>query len=201
MSFPGAHTALETEPGRRALLQSIVEMTRAIYAARACSIMRHDSQTRELVFEAVAGEGADALVGQRLPERTGLAGWSLASEEPIAVADVGRDPRFARDVAERTGYVPTAIVIYPLLAGEHSLGVLNVLDQGTGERVGLADMNLLGRIATHAAQLLWLVQVARAQEREEGSLSEFERALIAAPPARRAAALELITALGELLQG
>jgi GAF domain-containing protein len=201
MSFPDAVTALETEAGRRALLQSVVEMTHAIYASRACSIMGHDTNTRELVFEAVAGEGADTLVGQRFPERTGLAGWSLAAEEPIAVADVGRDPRFARDVAERTGYVPTSLTVYPLLAGERSLGVLNVLDQGTGERVGLADMNVLGRIATHAAQILWLVQTARAEQREEGSLAEFERALSAADPARREAALSAMASVRALLQG
>jgi GAF domain-containing protein len=201
MSMNSESGPLSTEEGRRALLQSIVEMTRGVFAARACSIMGHDSAARELVFEAVAGEGADTLVGQRIPDRTGLAGWSLASEEPIAVADVVHDPRFARDVAERTGYVPTAITVYPLLAGERSLGVLNVLDQGTGERVGLAEMNVLGIIAAHAASVLWLVQGARSQEGGGGSLAELEQALGAASPARRDAALGVIAALEELLSG
>ena len=80
----------------QALLQGIVELARAVFAAKACSIMSHDPAARELVFEAVAGEGAGTLVGRRIPATTGLAGWSLASEEPIAISDVGSDPRFAR---------------------------------------------------------------------------------------------------------
>jgi GAF domain-containing protein len=191
---------IATEPGRRQLLQSIVEMTRAMFAARACSIMRHDESTRELVFEAVAGEGAGTLVGQRIPARTGLAGWSLTSEEPIAVADVGRDPRFARDVAKETGYVPKAITVYPLLTEERSLGVLNVLDQQSGQRVGLADMNVLAQIAAHAASVLWLVQAARDAEASQGPLVGLEQALGSAPAARRDPALALLAALRQLLE-
>jgi GAF domain-containing protein len=149
----------------------------------------------------VAGEGAGTLVGRRIPSRTGLAGWSLASEEPIAVADVQRDPRFARDVAEGTGYVPTAITVYPLLAQERSLGVLSVLDQGTGGRVGLADMNVLAQIAAHAASVLWLVQSARAAQAPDAApLAALNERLAAAAPERRAAAEAVLAALERLLQ-
>lgn len=194
---------LATEEGRRQLMQSIVEMTKAVFAATACSIMRHDEAARELVFEAVAGEGADALVGQRIPSNTGLAGWSLASEEPIAVADVSRDPRFARDVAESTGYVPTRITVYPLLSGERTLGVLNVLDQGASEHVGLADMDVLARIATHAAAVLTLVETARAEEAAVGeptAVARVERELRAASGPRRDAAEAVLAALEALLR-
>jgi GAF domain-containing protein len=191
---------LASEAGRQALLQSIVEVTRAVFSARASSIMRHDAETRQLVFEAVAGEGSGRLVGRRIPARTGLAGWALAAEEPIAVADVGRDPRFAREVAEDTGYVPRAITVYPLLAGERSLGVLNVLDQGTGARVGLADMNVLAQIATHAASVLWLIEAARAADAQGATpLAALGERLAAAAPERRAAAEAVLAALERLL--
>jgi GAF domain-containing protein len=193
-------TALADENARRSLLQSIVEMTRAVFAARACSIMRHDEASRELVFEAVAGEGADTLVGRRIPAGTGLAGWSLASEEPIAIADVRQDPRFARDVAESTGYVPTRLTVYPLLADERSLGVLNVLDQGGGKMVGLADMNVLGRIAAHAAAVLAVVEAARQAPQAGGALAGLERALASAEPSRREAGLNALAALERLLR-
>ncbi|MGB9182976.1 MAG: GAF domain-containing protein [Solirubrobacteraceae bacterium] len=194
--------ALADEAGRAELLRAIVETTRSVFAAQACSIMRHDGATNELVFEAVAGRGAGRLVGERIPAGTGLAGWSLASEEPIAIADVSRDPRFARDVAEGTGYVPTSIIVYPLLSGERSLGVLNVLDQSTGAQVGIADMDVLARIAAHAAIVLALVQDARDLERASGTgapAARLERALAGADPARREAALEVMAALERLL--
>jgi GAF domain-containing protein len=193
---------LTTEGQRHALLQALVEMTRSVFAAKACSIMSHDEPARELVFEAVAGEGAGTLVGQRIPANTGVAGWALASEEPLAIADVKQDPRFARDVAESTGFVPTNLAVYPLLHGERSLGVLSVLDQGISEKVGLADMNVLARIANHAATLLALVLAARRAEAAgtgTGALAGVERALAAAPAAQRDAALALLGALQLLL--
>ena len=193
---------LADENGRRALLQGIVELARAVFAAKACSIMSHDPAARELVFEAVAGEGAGTLVGRRIPATTGLAGWSLASEEPIAISDVGSDPRFAREVAEQTGFVPTRMSVHPLLYGERSLGVLSVLDQGAGQPVGLADMNVLARIATHAGAVLAIVQAAREAESvavDGGELAGIERVLASAPAARREAALALLTALERLL--
>ena len=50
----------------RALLQSIVEVARAIFAAQAASIMLYDVDAHELVFEAAAGQGQEPLVGQRV---------------------------------------------------------------------------------------------------------------------------------------
>ncbi len=200
---PPASALLAGEAERHALLQAIVELTRAVFAARACSLMSHDPSTRELVFEAIAGEGA-ILVGRRIPATTGLAGWSLASEEPIAVMDTKSDPRFAREVAEETGYVPTRLSVHPLLHDERSLGVLSVLDQGTGSQVGLADMSVLGQIATHAAAVLALVLRARELEATgagRGALSRLERALAAAPPGQRAAALAALAGIEDLLLG
>ncbi len=193
---------LATEAERQSLLQALVDMTRSVFAAKACSIMSHDAAARELVFEAVAGEGAGTLVGQRIPANTGVAGWALASEEPIAIADVRKDPRFARDVAESTGYVPTKLSVYPLLHGERSLGVLSVLDQGISEQVGLADMNVLALIATHSAALLALVEAARRAEAAgagTGALAGVERALAAAPAPQRESAVVLLSALEQLL--
>jgi GAF domain-containing protein len=195
--------SLGTEAGRRELLRTIVEMTRAVFAAKACSLLSHDPSTRELVFEAVAGEGVDTLLGQRIPATTGLAGWSLASEEPIAVEDVRRDPRWARDFAEETGYVPMKMSVHPLLYDERSLGVMEVLDQGASQLVGIADMNVLGLLATHAAAVLALVQEARRGAADVGgadALSGLRQALAAASPSERDAALAMITDLERLLR-
>ena len=72
-------------------------------AAKASSIFLFDEETDELVFAAVAGEDEQHLVGRRMPSSTGIAGWVLSSRTPLVIDDVQNDPRFARDVAERTG--------------------------------------------------------------------------------------------------
>ncbi len=72
----------------RSLLQSIVEVARSVFSAAAASVFLLDDETDELVFEAVAGEGEDDLVGTRFPSDTGLAGWVVMSGQPLLVDDV-----------------------------------------------------------------------------------------------------------------
>jgi GAF domain-containing protein len=150
---------LGAEEQHRALLQSVVEVARAIFAARASSVLLLDEDADQLVFEAVAGEGSDSLVGQRIPASTGIAGWVLVTRQPLVLDDVGSDPRFARDVAESTGYVPRGLMSVPLLHEERALGVLNVLDRAS--QFTLEEMELLGLFANQAAISLDLLQRAR----------------------------------------
>jgi GAF domain-containing protein len=145
-----------------ALLESIVNVARAIFAAQAASVMLHDPQARELVFAAVAGEGSDHLVGTRIPDSAGIAGWVLTARQPLVLEDVAADPRFARDVAESTGYVPDGLMACPLLLADRALGVLSVLDRPERPSFSLPEMDLLGHFAHQAALALDLAQSARA---------------------------------------
>jgi GAF domain-containing protein len=176
---------LAADRGSRPLLQSIVEVARAIFGAQASSIMLHDAATRELVFEAVAGAGEDSLIGRRLPESTGLAGWVLVSREPLVVEDVTRDPRFAGDVAATTGYQPKGIMAAPLLHEDRVLGVLSVLDRPQRAQFSLIELDLLGLFANQAAIALDLVQTTR---RAQAALEGADEATAAL--ARVAAALD-----------
>jgi GAF domain-containing protein len=145
----------------RELLQSIVDVARSIFAAAAASVFLFDEEADELVFEAVSGRGEGTLVGARFPSSTGIAGFALVTRQPLVVDDLDSDPRFARDRAEATGYVPKSIVASPLLHDERALGVLSVLDRDPGRPFGLADLELLSRFSTQAAIGLDLLLRAR----------------------------------------
>jgi GAF domain-containing protein len=145
--------ALASEEAHRALLQSIVDVSRAIFGAKASS--------DELVFEAVSGEGEEELVGMRLPSSTGIAGWVLVTRQPLMVDDLQQDPRFARQAAEATGYVPHGLMAVPLLIEERAIGVLEVLDRPNETPFSLAETDLLTLFAHQAAIGLDLLQKAR----------------------------------------
>jgi GAF domain-containing protein len=198
---------LGADESYRALLQSIVEVARAIFGARASSVFLHDTETDELVFEAVAGEGSDELVGRRIPSSTGIAGWVLVTRQPLVLEDVSKDPRFARDAAESTGYVPKALMSVPLLHEERALGVLQVLDRPMRAGFTLQEMDLLGLFGNQAAIALDLLQRARQAQAvlaEDGGeamavarvVSHLEK-LDGRP---REAGLRLLTALDEVLR-
>ena len=213
MSCPGdlpdafAAGAAGSEADYAALLQSIVEVARAIFGARASSIFVLDEEADELVFAAVAGEGSRSLVGTRIPSATGVAGWVLVTRQPLVLEDVGADPRFAREAAESTGYVPHGLMAVPLLHEERALGVLEVLDRPQQGAFSLAETDLLGLFAGQAAIALDLLLRARrvrdAIETSGGDLAPVARlaeAVDALEGPARDAGLQLLASLADLLQ-
>lgn len=194
-----------SEESFRALLGAIVEVARSLFGAKASSILLLDEATDELVFEAVVGEGEEHLLGMRFPAGKGIAGWVLATRTPLVIEDVRTDPRFAADVAEDTGYVPSGLMAAPLLHGERALGVLEVLDRPEASLFSLHEMELLGLFANQAAIAVDLLLRARRAERVlegEDDLSLVARlaaAVDALEEERRAAGLRLLRELAATL--
>jgi GAF domain-containing protein len=195
---------LGADDAYRALLQATVEVARAIFRAKASSVFLLDEETDELVFEAVAGEGAGALLGKRFPSSTGVAGWVLVTRQPLVVDDLTKDTRFSREAAESTGYVPRGLMAVPLLAEEKALGVLEVLDRPQTEPFSLREMDLLGLFANQAAialELLRRARRARAALDGESELARFAARLEQAPEETQQAGRELLRSLDRLLAG
>ncbi|MEU5594962.1 GAF domain-containing protein [Streptomyces sp. NPDC020298] len=138
----------------RALLQSVVDVARAIFGAAASSVFLLDDAAGELVFQAVSGEGEDLLVGTRFPAHRGIAGWVASSGQAMIADDLANTRTFARDLAESTGYVPDALMAAPLLSDQRVLGVLEVLDPTPRSRADLGDLDLLSLFAGQAALAL-----------------------------------------------
>jgi GAF domain-containing protein len=198
--------ALGGEDAHRELLQSIAEAARSLFGAKAASITLLDEDADELVFEAVAGEGSADLVGTRFPATRGIAGWVVTAGQPLVLDDVSKDPRFSRETAESTGYVPNALMAVPLLREDRSLGALSVLDRDDEGSFGLEQMALLELFADQAAIALDIVQRARAAHRTlEGSgdlaaVARLAAAIDALEGERRAAGLRALDALAAALE-
>jgi GAF domain-containing protein len=199
---------LASEEANRRLLQATVEVARAIFSARASSVFLYDETTDELVFEAVAGEGSETLIGQRIPSSTGIAGWVLVTRQPLVLEDVTQDPRWGgREIAERSGYVPKGLMAVPLLHEEDAVGVLNVLDRPQEARFSLEEMELLGLFANQAAIALDLLRHARRAKAvlEDGDadatvIARLATRLDALEGPKRQAGVELLRALEALFK-
>lgn len=195
-----------SEESFRGLLAAIVEVARSIFGAKASSILLLDEETEELVFEAVVGEGEDTLLGTRFPAGKGIAGWVLATQTPLVIEDVQQDPRFAKDVAEDTGYVPSGLMAAPLMHEERALGVLSVLDRPEQSLFSLQEMELLGLFANQASIAVDLLLKARKAntvlEQREGDLEVVARlaaAVDALEDEKRASGIKLLSDLAGTL--
>jgi GAF domain-containing protein len=182
------------------LLDSTVQLARAVFGARAASILLHDEPAGELWFAAVAGEGSQVVSGWRIPAPSGIAGWVLGSRQPIVVEDVASDPRYAQEVATMSGYQPKGLMAAPLLAEERVLGVLEVLDRPQRAQFSLIELDLLGLLADQAAIALSLEEDLEHQRGPmPAPISRLWDALERLDPEKKERAEQMLDALAHLL--
>jgi GAF domain-containing protein len=136
------------------LLRSLTDTARRLFGAAACSLAILSDDEMELVYTTAAGAGADDVTGMRIPSNQGIAGWVVQSGQPIAISDLGNDPRFNRQVAEQTGYIPQSIVAVPVVSPQRTLGVLSLLDRDAARPDASQDMTMLSLFADQAALAL-----------------------------------------------
>jgi signal transduction protein with GAF and PtsI domain len=149
---------------REDLIPSVAAV-RDLFGAAACSCALTDEQGEELTFVAADGAGAAEILGVRLPVRRGIAGWAAVSGQPLAVRDVGKDPRFAREVAESTSHLPEVVLVAPFFDRHGEvLGVLELLDPGV-DVSGDWPLAVLGTLATQLAQIVQAVEPAAGGDR------------------------------------
>ena len=171
--------------GADELLRSLTETARRLFGAAACSLALLTEDESELVYTVAAGQGADDVTGMRIPASRGIAGWVVQSGQPIAISDVAADPRFSREQAEQTGYIPQAILAVPVETPARLLGVISLLDRDPRRPGAEQDMALLSLFADQAA--LALASVERFSLMGRVLLDALARAAASTDPARAAA--------------
>jgi GAF domain-containing protein len=143
------------------LLQSIVDATVRLFDAEAASIALFEHDPDRLEFRVAAGPQGAGAVGMSVAPTQGIAGYVYSTGEALALSDVASDPRFNREAAKRTGYVPRSIAAVPLADGDRVIGVLQVLDKRGSPTFSLRDMELLAVFAGQAATALAATRLQR----------------------------------------
>lgn len=156
------------------LLQSIVDATARLFDAEAASIALFEPDPDRLEFRVAAGEKGAGAIGLTVPTTQGVVGYVYSTGQALALSDVAGDPRFNRDAAEQTGYVPRSIAAAPLLDEHGVLGVVQVLDKHSSPTFSLRDMELLG---VFAAQATVAIAAARVQRDTARLLGEVMRGI------------------------
>lgn len=137
------------------LLNSIVRAAARAIPCPEGALLLVDRDRGVLTFEVVTGQTAAAVEDIDVPLGHGIAGLVAVSGQALAIANAQEDPRHARDIAERSGYLPTTILAVPVTnAGGTPVGVLELLDRQGQPTFSLADMELLGIFAEQVALVL-----------------------------------------------
>ncbi len=138
-------------PGYQDLLVWIVNTAREVTGAEAASIAVLNQREETLRFVAASGTAGDQVVGIEMDAGRGIAGWALASGQSITISDAPSDPRFAADVAAKTGYTPRSVFAIPLESDAGTMGVMEILDAEEGRDHAENESRVVTTLAYQAA--------------------------------------------------
>jgi signal transduction protein with GAF and PtsI domain len=147
-------------PALDRLLRSIVHATVELFDAEAASIALLAADGR-LRFRVAAGPQGQGVIGLSVAVGEGIAGYVQQTGQPLALSDVSSDPRFGRETAARTGYMPRSVLAVPLELGDQVIGVLEVLDKRGDAGFDLTDLSRAAIFARQAAVAIDVVRVDR----------------------------------------
>ncbi len=148
-------------PSGEAILRSVVDAAAVLIRAEAASIALFDPQAGKLVFRVAAGEHGQGVIGLSVEPGEGVVGYVYSSGQPLAIGETTVDPRFRRDAAERTGYVPRSLLAVPLADEAGTIGVLEVLDRRDGAPFDLGDLEAAAVFARQATVALRATRLER----------------------------------------
>ena len=103
--------------------------------AEASSIFLLENHDSELVCRGCAGP-VD-ITGLRLPASAGIVGAAVKNKSVMMIRDVSKDPNFAHNVDNDTGFVTRSILCAPLIVQDKCIGALELINKKTGN--GLFD--------------------------------------------------------------
>ncbi len=136
------------------LVPLVIAKSRAALDAEGAAVLLLDPDGRELYFPYVADEDPDVAArvrGLRFPADQGLAGTVLREGRALRVDDAPSDPRFYRDIDQKTGLHTRALLTAPLVVQSGTIGVLEVVNRRGGGTFDDADLAFLEALAASVA--------------------------------------------------
>jgi putative nucleotidyltransferase with HDIG domain len=128
-----------------------IEVNKAINA-EAQSIWLVDEEAGVIKCRYARGASAEALMGLSVPlDAPSIVGTSVAKHESIIIKDAQNDPRRARSVDEKTGFVTRSLMTVPLVLEDRSIGAIQAVNKRDGQLFNKDDLDLFRSIADSAA--------------------------------------------------
>ncbi|MDE3091866.1 MAG: GAF domain-containing protein, partial [Chloroflexota bacterium] len=164
------------------LLALILSSAVDVMKADAGSLLLHDPETNELVFEVVMGGSGKALRNKRIRFDQGLAGWVFTQRKPTIVNDVDSDERHLDQLDASLRFHTFSLIAAPLIHKTTPIGVIEIINKKSGERFNADDQELL---VAFAAQSAVVIENARLYQQV---VAERDRILAVEEQVRRALA-------------
>lgn len=132
---------------RRRAMESAIRLMKA----EAGSLLLLDEQKDQLFFEVALGHREQDIKKIPLPIGEGIAGWVAQSGKPLIVNSAQKDPRFFKEVDERTDFHTRNLICVPIKIKEKIIGVLEAINRKGKGGFNRGDLPLLTSLADQVA--------------------------------------------------
>lgn len=134
-------SVLNSSLDQKDIRKRAIDAAMQLMDAEAASLLLLDEKTGELYFEVALGEKGEEIREIRLKPGQGIAGHVAQTGEAVIVNDVQQDPRFARQVDHKSGFVTRNMVCVPVKARDKTLGVLQAINKRDRSDFQQRDLN------------------------------------------------------------
>jgi phosphoserine phosphatase RsbU/P len=114
------------------LMALVMEKTKGVMGAEACSILIYDKENNKLTFDlALSGEEAVSDILRKrvtLDMGQGVAGWVAEHRAPLLIKDANTDSRFYQEADRLTGFTTRSLMAVPLVGRSGLIGVAEILN-------------------------------------------------------------------------
>lgn len=155
---------------RDTLLGSIMEESKEVASAEACSLMLYDDAAEELYFHLVLGDKTEQQVLKqqvRLKLNQGIAGIAAAERKSVNVEDAAHDSRVYRTADQLTQFETRSLLAVPLLDHETLIGVLEVVNKIGGGPFTALDQRVMEMFTSSVATVLTSARLIEENMRSE----------------------------------
>jgi len=133
------------------LLRLTMELATEVVKAESSLLVLKERFTEDLVAHVATGERGEIVKQIRIPKGKGIIGWVAENKKALLVNDVQNDPRFFREIDQKTGLKTRNVLCAPLLAEEKLVGVIEVVNKRDNGCFGEADVKMFEIFASGVA--------------------------------------------------
>lgn len=132
-----------------ALLVHILESAMHLVHCESSSLLLVNKESQSLRFVVALGpKGAEA---QNIPVgKNSIAGWVAENNKSIIINDVLKDPRFFKNVQEKTGYISRNMIAIPMCVKGTCIGVIELINKADSKSFNDDDLNILQMLSDQA---------------------------------------------------
>jgi diguanylate cyclase (GGDEF)-like protein len=150
-ALSSAALALQNEHDPVRIVGVMAELMSGVVPVSEMAIFAADYETHRMVPMYAAGTDREELLADSFSLDAGLTGWAFARGRPENIPDTSKHP-LARQVPG-TPVVNESLLLIPLIAGEHKLGIINCWRLGLGQ---FSDRELeAASLFAHIAAAAW----------------------------------------------